>query len=249
MLKEKENIDDYIKDLVYRILILKTELDTITEWHNKWMDFINKEKEKNEKISNKFIILNNQINKYIYEPKKYEYSVYARAFLDTLKIYLKSDHRSHIRNKDMWESSKYLKCLVNIIFKTGFYKDINDNEEWEKKIFNDESKIIIELEELTSFISEPLHGFQIYFNIKSQIKNNKNFKEYMNEKISNIVSILKNNSIFNDNIIKHALNPNIDENELNYLKWTTSIEIDNSNIKNFLKFIQDSCLDYLKKLK
>lgn len=243
LLGSEKNIDDHIFNLINVISTLKTELDIIINWHDKeWQNIVNEKKKNYIDSSEKWDIYESWIYKYIYEPKRYEFCVYLRSFLNTLKIYLKKDHRDHIKYKNFWESSKYLKYLIHLIFKTGFYKVENDNKEWEYITIENDNEMIEELEVLISFISKSLHGFSIYYNENKKLKNENMSNTYLDKKISSISTLILEKSVFNENVIKHEINPEKKGDEQEYLEWTDSITIDCTSIYNFLKFIESNCL-------
>lgn len=246
LLGSEENIDDYIFNLINVISTLKTELDMITNWHdNEWMNII---KENNYKeYSNKWNDYEIWIYKYIYDPKRYEFCVYLRAFLNTLKIYLKENHRDHINYKSIWDSSKYLKYLIHLIFKTGLYKVENDKKEWECITIENDNEIIEELDSLISFVSKPLHGFSIYYNTNKKLKIENNSNNYLNKKIYSISNLILEKSIFNENVTKYEIDPKKNGNDQEYIKWTSPITTKYSDIENFLKFIESNCLQEFEK--
>lgn len=243
LLGDEQDIDDHILKLIKVILKLKNDLDTIIQWHNnEWLNIVNEKKKNYIESSKQWDKYESWIYKYIYEPKRYEFCVYLRSFLNTLKIYLKKDHRDHIKCKNFWESSKYLKYLIHLIFKTGFYKVENDNKEWEYIIIEKDNEIIEELEALISFISKPLHAFSIYYNTNKKLNDENVSNAYLNKKITSISTLILERSVLNENVIKHEINPEKKGNEQEYLKWTSSITMDCNSIYNFLKFIESNCL-------
>lgn len=227
--KKDKDIDEYVKYIVEQILLIKTYLDIITNWYdNDWFVNIKEKKDKHpnsEDAINTCNFRNDFIRNHIYEPKWYLYCIYVRTFLDVLKIYLKKEHRDHTKYKEMWESSKYLEYYVHLIFKTGKYK-----------VFNDSKEIIKELEKLTSFLSKPLHRFSIYFNEINGLDEN------TNQDIDNIVNLILKHGI-NSDVLKHPINPEIPDDKQEYLKWTLVFQLDESIVKNNLKFWKDKCLE------
>lgn len=248
LLGSEKNIDDHIFNLINVISTLKNELDSITNWHDTdWLNIISEKKKNYIENSKIWDVYESWIYKYIYDPKRYEFCVYLRAFLNILKIYLKEDHRDHIKYKSFLESSKYLKYLIHLIFKTGFYKVENDKKEWEYITIEDDNEIIAELESLISFISKALHGFWIYYNTNKKLKNENSSKDYVNKKIFSIATLILERSVFNENVIKYEIDPEKNGNEQEYLKQTRPITIECSNIKSFLKFIESNCLQEFEK--
>lgn len=224
-----KDIDKHIEDLINEILILNTELDILNDWYiNNWINLVNKnmEKYKNEYESdtNNWILWDDWIKKYIFEPKKYQYHVYVRAFLDKLYVYLNKKHRDYKNNKNMWKSSKYLKYYIHLIFKTGFYNN---------KTYNSNKKIINELIMLISYLSNPLHGFSIYFNKKYISKTD----EDMEKNINDIVDLILKKSI-NSDVIKQPIDLNIEGKKQKYLNCVTWKILDKPQIKNFLSFLE-----------
>lgn len=245
MLGSENNIDEYIDNLIYIILTLKSELDTIVNWHNNdWIEIVKKKREINDEMSDKWFAYEQWITKYIYTPKRYEFCVYLRTFLNSLKIYLKGDdNRDYARNKEMWESSQCLRDYIDLIFKNGVYEEMNDKGEWELKIFNSEEEIVAELEELISFISKALHGFPIYFSTKNNLKHVEDFENYMNKKIYNISNLIFEQLAFWKNIMDHKIESTIEKKKEEYDKLKLNIYSYGDRIKYFLNFIKNNCLN------
>lgn len=209
---------------------MQAKKENIRNWYdNDWLKKIREKREMFpdcEDAINTSDFRNDFIRNHVYEPKRYLFCVYTREFLNILKIYLKKNHRDHIKYKKMWESSKYLEYYVHLIFKTGFYKN---------KVFITDKEIIEELEILISVLSKPLHAFSIFFNNKDEHNNS----------ISDIDIIVKLilKRWINNETIKHPINYDLDGNKQEYLRKTLSLKVDEYIITTNLKFWRDKCLE------
>lgn len=232
-LSNDKNIDKHLKELLLNILIYKTELDTTYNWlNNEWIKLVNEKtdefKEKYKGITNKWIIWNGWVHKYIVEPKKYQCCVYVRSFLEKLYVYLNKEHLDHKKHKEMWESSQYLQYYIHLIFKTKKYND---------KVYETNEEILEELKKLISFSSESLHGFSIFFNKKYISSNEENnldeVKKNMQKKVNTIVNLISENNIYDNGIYQRKM-----EEFLNFFK-NNCLEEFNKEIEKQQKFKED----------
>lgn len=227
-MNRQKNIDKYIEKIVLNVLNLRTYLNTFINWYNNdWVKFVNdnteKYKEDFQYSVNNLIFYTDWILNYIFYPKKYEYCVYLRTFFEILSDYCKYVNEENKTINEMWESSEYLQYYVHLIFKTAKYK---------RKIFNN-NRILDELKEIKSYLSEPLHGNSIYYN-KKYIS-----KSILNKNINKIVELLFKFGIDKE-VVKQAINIKVRGNKQNYLKYTKSLFFDEKEINKFLNFLKIS---------
>lgn len=231
--QQDKDIDKHLEMLVNQILILKTELDILKDWYiNEWKLICNKIEKKFK--TNMVKKRSSWIQKYIFEPKRYQYTVYVRAFLDKLYVYLKKGHRDHKKNVNMWESSKYLKYYIDLIFYAKPFSDY---------VYKNEDEVLKELSNLISFLSNPLHGFSNYFNKvyvpDDKVNETDKIEKVLQEKINYIVDLILKRNI-NEDVIKCPINDR--NNEQNYLDYTRYKVLDNCEMKNFLQFLKKNFL-------
>lgn len=237
-----ENIDEYIEKIVQEIVFYYTYFECCINWFNKdWLPEVNKRREKYKDYKDAVKTLgwrNYFFRIFNFQSKRFEYFIYVRSFLDTIRIYLKKNHKDYKRHKEMWESSKYLQYYVYLIFKTGFYNG---------KVFDTNKKILEEIKILNSFLSKPLHAFSVYYesqkNFNSMSLEDLNYEDKEILKAVNSVAFLTFRFYPNNDIIKYPIDPNVDVKKQECLNHATFLKYDDAIIKDNLKFWKDKCLE------
>lgn len=241
-LENPKNIDEYIDKIVFEISYYHTYMVYFIDWFNKdWLIKANERREKYkdcEEVVKTLYYRNYFIKTIFFEPKRYEYFIYVRAFLDVIKIYLQKNNKNYKDNKAMWKSSKYLEYYVHLIFKTGLYKNT---------VFASKRQILEELRILLSFLSKPLHAFSFYYNNLNDFKDisfedlSSDNKEILNS-INILISIVLNFRITKQTI-KYPIIPGVDGNKQEYLMHINRTQTDIGYIKDNLNFWQKKCLE------